>query len=237
MVGARGGGEGGQGDQLLPGGPGLVGFTSTSPQILLCPGRSGPGGTQRRVGTMAGRGGRKGPLSGAEATLSFSWRPRRPPCALCPFQTLQRAKPLSHPHAKKLQEAPGCPPEAADPVLPSPTTYRAGSPQGGLTCLGEAAATWEISGSCGKLAGGERPLSPPPSSSRNCFHHIREDRAPEREGMGEGVGRQVAAVSLGARSPVTARHPQPRGPTPGSPASTQGWDTFLPRAQMLPAGG
>ena len=46
--------------------------------------------------------------------------------------------------------------------------------------------------------------------------------------MGEGVGRQVAAVSLGARSPVTARHPQPRGPTPGSPVSTQGWDTFLP---------
>lgn len=77
------------------------------------------------------------------------------------------------------------------------------------------------------------PHHPP----RNCLHHIREDRAPEREGMGGGVGRQVAAVSLGARSPVTARHPQPRGPTPGSPASTQGWDTFLPRAQMLPAGG
>lgn len=55
--------------------------------------------------------------------------------------------------------------------------------------------------------------------------------------MGEGVGRQVAAVSLGTRSPVTARHPQPRGPTLGSPASTQGWDTFLPRAQMLAAGG
>ena len=79
------------------------------------------------------------------------------------------------------------------------------------------------------------PHRPPPS--RNCLHHIREDRAPGREGMGEGVGRQVAAVSLGARSPVTARHPQPRGPTPGSPASTQGWDTFLPGAQMLAAGG
>lgn len=238
MVGARGGGEGGQGDQLLPDGPGLAGFTSTSPQIILCPGRSGPGGTQHRVGTDGRQWGRKGPLSGVKAPLSFFWRPGRPPCAPCPFQTLQRAKPLPHPHPKKLQEAPGCPrPEAADPVLPSPTTYSAGSPQGGLTCLGEAAATWEISGSCGKLAGGERPLSPPPPPSRNCLHHIREDRAPGREGMGEGVGRQVAAVSLGARSPVTARHPQPRGPTPGSPASTQGWDTFLPGAQMLAAGG
>ena len=161
MVGARGGGEGGQGDQLLPGGPGLVGFTSTSPQILLCPGRSGPGSTQCRVGTMAGRGGRKGPLSGVEATPSFSWRPGRPPCALCPFQTLQRAKPLSHPAprscrrpraARRKQPTLSCP-------LPPPTVL---SRQGGLTCLGEAAATWEISGSCGKLAGGERPLSPPP---------------------------------------------------------------------------
>lgn len=53
--------------------------------------------------------------------------------------------------------------------------------QGCLTCLGEAGATWEVSGSCGKLAAGERPLSPPPPppSSRNCLHHIREDRAPE----------------------------------------------------------
>lgn len=83
-------------------------------------------------------------------------------CSL-PFQILQRAKlPLPHPRTKKLQEAPGCPREAADPVLPSPTTYGAGSPQGGLTCLGKAAATWEISGSCGKLAEGERPLSHPP---------------------------------------------------------------------------
>ena len=112
---------------------------------------------------MAGRGGRKGPLSGVEATLSFSWRPGRPPCALCPFQTLQRAKPLSHPRAKKLQEAPGCPPEADDPVLPSPTTYGAvpaGWPylSGGGSChLGDLRELWQ--------AGWRRAtfvLTPPP---------------------------------------------------------------------------
>lgn len=43
----------------------------------------------------------------------------------------------------------------------SPTTYSSCvSQQGCLTWSEEAAATWEISGSCGKLAVGDRPLSP-----------------------------------------------------------------------------
>lgn len=120
----------------------------------------------------------------------------------------------------------------------SPTTSGpCASQQGCLTWLEEAAATWEISGSCGKLAVGERPLSPTnPPSARNCLHHIREDRALERKRMGEGVGRQVPARSLRAQSPATASQPELMCPTLGCQESFQEWSPFLPRAQTLTAG-
>lgn len=87
------------------------------------------------------------------------------------------------------------------------------SPQGCLTLLEKAAATWEISGSCGELAAGERPLSPPPSS-RNCPHHIRKDRALEREN-GRG-GREAGAQQVpGSQEPKGSSTTRPEVPHPG----------------------
>ena len=161
MVGARGAGEGGQGDQLLPGGPGLVGFTSTVPRFFSVQGDLGQvvpnagwgrwqaGGVGKgrclewklHCPSLGGPGGH--PVLSALSRLS-----REPSLSLTPAPRSCR-RPRA---ARRKQTTLSCP-------LPPPTVL---SPQGGLTCLGEAAATWEISGSCGKQAGGERPLFSPP---------------------------------------------------------------------------
>lgn len=64
-------------------------------------------------------GGRKEQLSGVKLHNPSREAQEATPC---PLQTLQRAKPLPHTRAKELQEAPGYPPGAGDPVLSSPTS-------------------------------------------------------------------------------------------------------------------
>ncbi|XP_053071763.1 uncharacterized protein LOC113596647 [Acinonyx jubatus] len=148
-------------------------------------------------------------LPGVEPVQFFPWRPRKPHWAPCSFQTLQSAKPLPHVRSKVLQEAPGCQQEAGAlvPSSPAPTVPSecvrlvcpAGLPylSGGGSChLGGLRELWQ--------AGCRRatfvPTTPPPL--RNCLHHIREDRAPERVRMGEGVGTQVPARDAGPWEPA-----------------------------------
>lgn len=143
-----------------------------------------------------------------EPAQVFTWKPREPQAHGSSQTPGRPASPSGGPTLPERSEGP-CPlPPPMGPMVPV-------SQQGCLTLLEKAAATWEISGSCGELAAGERPLSPPPSS-RNCPLHIRKDRALERERMAEGVGRQVPSRSLGARSLRTARQPDPKSLTPGS---------------------
>lgn len=116
--GSQGGGEGGQVDQLLSGGPGLAGFTSTSPldsSVQGDPGQVAP----NEGGTPWQAGGRCWPWSGVDAHCPSSLG--GPEATLCSLPLPDSPESQASPHPRALRSCrrpPGCPREAADPVLP-----------------------------------------------------------------------------------------------------------------------
>lgn len=170
-------------------------------------------------GLVAGRG-LDTQLSGAKPEPFFPRRPRKLRRALLSPDSPRGPSRRS----KVLQKAPCCQREAGDPVLSSPTTY-------GPVCPHRVVLPgWRRQLPPGRSQGvvadwlQENDLCPHPPTplSRNCLHHIREYRAPERERIGEGVGKQVPARSVGAGGPSDSLIARARVPHPGLPGELPG---------------